>query len=75
MFLLFLRRGKGLIVACHAHGTTLRGFLPRAWDHPVDSNGTTRRVVPAVLITCLYGCLRVNGLGGSGDGIPGGGRD
>ena len=38
-------------VACHVHGTTLRGFLPRAWDHLVASDGTTRRVAPGVLIT------------------------
>ena len=27
-------------VVCHGLGTTLRGFLPRGWDHPVASNGT-----------------------------------
>ena len=48
------------------HGTFLRGFLPRGWDHPVASNGTTRRVVPVVLSALLLGCLQVVGLGGSG---------
>ena len=62
-------------VACHVHGTAPRGFLPRAWDHPVASDGTTRRVVPGVLITVQYGCLQVDRLGGSGDGVPGGCRD
>ncbi len=59
-------------VACQQHGTTLRGFLPRAWDHSVASYGTTRRVVPGVLITGRYGCLQVDRLGGSEDGVPGG---
>ena len=59
-------------VVCQQHGTTLRGFLPRAWDHPVASDGTTRRVVPGVLITGRYGCLQVDRLGGSEDGVPGG---
>src|ERR1039457_2348164 len=45
-------------VACPDHGTLLRGFLPRAWDHLVASNGTARRVVPGVLITFLSGCLQ-----------------
>jgi hypothetical protein len=31
-------------VARHDHGTTVSGFLPRGWDHPVASDGTTRRV-------------------------------
>jgi len=31
-------------IACQRHGTTLKGFLPRAWDHLVASDGTTRRV-------------------------------
>jgi len=62
-------------VACQQHGTTLRGFLPRAWDHPVASDGTTRRVTSLVLITCGTWCLQVDRLGGSGDGIPGGCRD
>jgi hypothetical protein len=35
----------------------LRGFLPRTWDHPVACDETTRRVVPWVLITGLYGFL------------------
>jgi hypothetical protein len=62
-------------VACHDHGTTLRGFLPRAWDHPVASDGTTRRAGLGVLITSGTRCLQVDRLGGSGDGIPGGCRD
>ena len=53
-------------VACHGHGTTLRGFLPRGWDHPVASDGTTRRVVPVVLVAFLLGCRQVVGLGGWG---------
>jgi hypothetical protein len=53
-------------VACHDHGTTLRGFLPRGWDHPVASNGTTRRVVPVVFAVFLLGCRQVVGLGGWG---------
>src|SRR6266516_463224 len=63
------------IVACHAYGTTLRGFLPRAWDHLVASDGTTRRVGLGVLITSGIRCLQVDRLGGSGDGVPGGCRD
>ena len=62
-------------VACHVDGTTQRSFLPRSWDHPVAGDGTTWRVVPGVLITSVYGCLQVNRLGGSGDGVPGGGGD
>ncbi|MFG1876132.1 nucleotidyl transferase AbiEii/AbiGii toxin family protein, partial [Sphaerisporangium sp. NPDC049003] len=31
-------------VAGQAYGTTEGGFLPRAWDHPVASDGTTPRV-------------------------------
>lgn len=62
-------------VACHVHGTVLRVFLPRGWDHPVASDGTTRRVVPGVLIAPVFGFLQVNGLGGSGDGVPGGSGD
>ena len=53
-------------VACHGHGTTLRGFLPGGWDHPVASDGTTRRVVPVVLTAFLLGCRQVVGLGGWG---------
>ena len=64
-----------MTVACQQHGTTLRDFLPRAWDHPVASYGTTRRVVPGLLITGRYGCLQVDRLGGSGDGVPGGRGD
>ncbi|MGH3975614.1 MAG: hypothetical protein ACRDS9_20125, partial [Pseudonocardiaceae bacterium] len=37
-------------VARHDHGTALSGFLPGAWDHPVASDGTTRRVAPWGLI-------------------------
>ena len=66
------RRGS---VACHVDGTTQRSFLPRSWDHPVAGDGTTWRVVPGVLTTSVYGCLQVNRLGGSGDGVPGGGGD
>ena len=62
-------------VACQEHGTTLKGFLPRAWDHPVASDGTTRRAGLGVLITSGTWCLQVNRLGGCGDGIPGGCRD
>ncbi|MGH3985063.1 MAG: DUF6777 domain-containing protein, partial [Pseudonocardiaceae bacterium] len=39
-----------LFVARHDHGTALSGFLPGAWDHPVASDGTTRRVAPWGLI-------------------------
>ena len=53
-------------VACHGHGTTMRGFLPRGWDHLVASDGTTRRVVPVVLAAFLLGCRQVVGLGGWG---------
>ena len=54
------RRGL-LSVACQLHGTTLRGFLPRAWDHLVASDGTTtRRVAPLVLITYVTRCLQVD---------------
>src|SRR5215831_21300135 len=62
-------------VACHQHGTAFRGFLPRAWDHPVASDGTTRRAAFGVLITSGTRCFQVDRLGGSGDGIPGGCRD
>ncbi len=65
-------RGKRSRVACHEHGTALTGFLPRAWDHLVASDGTTRRVAPGVLITSGMRCLQVSRLGGSADGIPGG---
>jgi hypothetical protein len=66
-----------VLVACHEHGTALRVFLPRAWDHPVASDGTTRRVRRGILVAGRYGFLQVDGLGGSGDGVPGGcrGRD
>ena len=63
------------IVACHEHGTTFPGFLPRAWDHLVASDGTTRRVGLGVLITSGTRCLQADRLGGSGDGVPGGCRD
>ena len=66
---------RSLRVACQQHGTTLRDFLPRAWDHPVASYGTTRRVVPGILVAGRYGCLQVDRLGGSGDGVPGGRGD
>ena len=59
-------------VACQLHGTTVRGFLPRAWDHLVASDGTTGRVGLEVLITSGTRCLQVDRLGGSGDGVPGG---
>jgi hypothetical protein len=62
-------------VACHEHGTTRRGFLPRAWDHLVASDGTTGRVGLEVLIASGTRCLQVDRLGGSGDGVPGGGGD
>jgi hypothetical protein len=58
-------------VACHVHGTAVRGFLPRAWDHLVASDGTTRRVVPGVLITCVSDAFKSIGLE-AGIGIPGG---
>ncbi len=58
--------GTRMLVACHDHGTFLRGFLPRGWDHLVASDGTARRVVPGVLAAFLFGCLQVVGLGGSG---------
>jgi hypothetical protein len=61
-------------VACQEHGTTLRGFLPRAWDHLVASDGTTRRVGLGVLITSGTGCLKSIDLGVR-DGVPGGGCD
>jgi hypothetical protein len=64
-----------LRVACHGHGTAFRGFLPRAWDHLVASDGTTRRACLGVLITSGTRCFQVDRLGGSGDGIPGGCRD
>jgi hypothetical protein len=64
----------GPYVACQEHGTTLRGFLPRAWDHLVASDGTTRRVGLGVLITSGTGCLKSIDLGVR-DGVPGGGRD
>jgi hypothetical protein len=53
-----------LRVTCHQHGTTLTGFLPRAWDHPVASDGTTRRVAWEVLITSGTRFLQVDRLGG-----------
>jgi hypothetical protein len=52
-------------VACQEHGTPLSGFLPWLWDHPVASDGTTRRVAPEGLITSVYRSLPVIGLGGS----------
>ena len=58
-------------VACHDHGTTLRGFLPRGWDHLVASDGTARRVVPVVLVALPgyqgrgSGCWRAD----AGDGL------
>jgi integrase len=51
-------------VACHGHGTVLSGFLPGAWDHPVASDGTTRRVVPWGLVASVVGFLHVVGCGG-----------
>ena len=63
-----------IIVACHAYGTTLRGFLPRAWDHPVASDGTTRRVGLGGLITSGTRSSMSIDLGVR-DGIPGGCRD
>src|SRR6266508_2451193 len=50
-------------VACQEHGTVEGGFLPGSWDHPVASDGTTRRVTPDGLIA--YRLLQVVGLGGS----------
>jgi hypothetical protein len=50
-------------VACHEHGTVRGGFLPGSWDHPVASDGTTRRSTPEGLIA--YRLLQVVGLGGS----------
>jgi hypothetical protein len=58
-------------VARHDHGTTLSGFLPRAWDHLVASDGTTRRVAPWGLITSDIRSLHVVRRGGS-SGVPGG---
>ena len=56
-------------VACRRHGTTLRGFLPRAWDRPVASYGTTC-LIPGT------DSSRSSDLGESGiNGIPGGCRD
>jgi len=51
-------------VACQQHGTTLRDFLPRAWDHRVASTGTTRWFRPK---------LRSAGTGGFGSGLVDGG--
>ncbi len=28
-----MRRRSTVSVACHEHGTALRGFLPSSWDH------------------------------------------
>src|SRR5574341_877600 len=50
-------------VACHEYGTVQGGFLPGSWDHPVASDGTTRRSTPAGLIAIRL--LQVVGLGGS----------
>jgi NAD(P)-dependent dehydrogenase (short-subunit alcohol dehydrogenase family) len=63
------------LVACHDHGTTLRGFLPRGWDHPVASNGTTRRVVPVVLSLSCSDAAKSSDLEAGADGVPGGQRD
>ena len=65
---------RGCRVACHGHGTTLRGFLPRAWDHLVASDGTTRRAGLGVLIASGTRSSRSIDLGVR-DGIPGGCRD
>src|SRR5690349_8448798 len=62
-------------VACHDHGTTLRGFLPGGWDHPVASDGTTRRVVPVVLSLSCSDAAKSSDLEAGADGIPGGQRD
>ncbi len=34
------------------------GFSPRAWDHPVASDGTIRRAAAGVLIASVSGCGR-----------------
>ena len=52
-----------LHVACHEYGTVQGGFLPRSWDHPVASDGTTRRSTLADLTAIRL--LQVVGLGGS----------
>jgi hypothetical protein len=52
-------------------GTVGHRRLPRAWDHRVASDGTTRRVVPGLLLAFAYGCFQVGRLGGWGDGVPG----
>jgi hypothetical protein len=63
------RGSAALPVACHRHGTTVWGFLPRGRGRPVASYGTT----------CLMpdtDASRSSDVGGSGiDGIPGGCRD
>jgi hypothetical protein len=61
-----------LRVARHDHGTALGGFLPRAWDHLVASDGTTRRVARWGVITPVVRYLQVVRRGGSADGVPGG---
>ena len=58
-----------------SHGTTLRGFLPRGWDHPVASDGTTRRVVPVVLSFSCSDAAKSSDLEAGADGVPGGQRD
>src|SRR5580704_6944849 len=67
--------GCGRCVACHEHGTTLRGFLPRGWDHLVASDGTTRRVVPVVLSLSCSDAAKSSDLEAGADGVPGGQRD
>jgi hypothetical protein len=51
-------------VGCHELGTTVRGFLPRLWDHSVASNGTTWRVVSGWSSSVRFGSLQVDQLGG-----------
>jgi hypothetical protein len=60
-------------VACHEHGTRLKGFLPRGWDRLVASDGTTWRVAWLVLIR-LLGEMRRRAVGERPAPVVGGGE-
>ena len=47
----------------HVHGTGLTGVLPGSWDHPIATDGTTRRVVPGGRVVAGFGSIHVERCG------------
>lgn len=48
----------------HVHGTGLTGVLPGSWDHPIATDGTTRRVVAGARVVAGFGSIHVERCGG-----------